>query len=71
MRRASSLHGSEPKIRAFESKGERRVRKFAARTPDLPGTDEASRTNIALPMGTGLGEAAISEVVEACASGST
>jgi dTDP-3-amino-3,4,6-trideoxy-alpha-D-glucose transaminase len=37
----------------------------------LPGTDEAARTNLALPMGTGLSEEQVREVVAACASGST
>src|SRR3954447_8803010 len=37
---------------------------------DLPGTEEASRTNLALPMGTGVSEEQVSEVVAACASGS-
>ena len=40
-------------------------------TAELPGTDEAARTGLALPMGTGLTEVAVREVVEACASGST
>ena len=40
-------------------------------TAELPGTDEAARTGIALPMGTGLSEEDVREVVEACASGST
>ena len=39
--------------------------------PDLPGTDEASRTNLALPMGPALTDEQIDEVVAACASGST
>jgi dTDP-3-amino-3,4,6-trideoxy-alpha-D-glucose transaminase len=38
---------------------------------DLPGTEEAARTNHALPMGTDLTEEQIEEVVAACASGST
>jgi dTDP-3-amino-3,4,6-trideoxy-alpha-D-glucose transaminase len=38
---------------------------------DLPGTEEASRTNHALPMGIDLTEEQIREVVAACASGST
>jgi dTDP-3-amino-3,4,6-trideoxy-alpha-D-glucose transaminase len=38
---------------------------------ELPGTDEASRTNLALPMGTGLSDEQVREVVAACASGST
>jgi dTDP-3-amino-3,4,6-trideoxy-alpha-D-glucose transaminase len=38
---------------------------------DLPGTAEAARTNVALPMGTSLPEDAVLEVVAACASGST
>jgi dTDP-3-amino-3,4,6-trideoxy-alpha-D-glucose transaminase len=38
---------------------------------DLPATEEAARTNHALPMGTDLTEAQLREVVAACASGST
>jgi dTDP-4-amino-4,6-dideoxygalactose transaminase len=38
---------------------------------DLPGTEEAARTNHALPMGTDLTEAQLKEIVAACASGST
>jgi dTDP-4-amino-4,6-dideoxygalactose transaminase len=38
---------------------------------DLFGTEEAARTNHALPMGTDLTEAQLREVVAACASGST
>ena len=38
---------------------------------DLPGTDEAARTHLALPMGPELTEAQVDEVVAACASGST
>jgi dTDP-3-amino-3,4,6-trideoxy-alpha-D-glucose transaminase len=38
---------------------------------DLPATEEAARTNHALPMGTDLTEKQIRQVVEACASGST
>ncbi len=37
----------------------------------LPGTDEAARTNLALPMGPELDSSDIAEVVAACASGST
>jgi dTDP-4-amino-4,6-dideoxygalactose transaminase len=37
---------------------------------DLPGTEEAARTNHALPMGTDLTESQLREVVAACASGS-
>jgi len=39
-------------------------------TADLPGTEEAARTNCALPMGTGLTEEQLRQVVE-CVSGST
>jgi len=35
----------------------------------LPGTEEAARTNIALPMGPELSEQAVASVVAACASG--
>ena len=38
---------------------------------ELPGTEEAARTNHALPMGIDLTEEQIREVVAACASGST
>jgi dTDP-3-amino-3,4,6-trideoxy-alpha-D-glucose transaminase len=38
---------------------------------DLPGTEEAARTNLALPMGPQLSEQQVREVVAACASGST
>jgi dTDP-3-amino-3,4,6-trideoxy-alpha-D-glucose transaminase len=37
----------------------------------LPGTDEAARTNLALPMGPELDSSHVAEVVSACASGST
>jgi dTDP-4-amino-4,6-dideoxygalactose transaminase len=42
-----------------------------ASSVELPGTEEAARTNHALPMGTDLTEEQIGEVVAACASGST
>ncbi len=45
----------------------------AAYAPDgleLPGTDEAAHTHLALPMGTQLSDDSVREVVEACASGS-
>jgi dTDP-4-amino-4,6-dideoxygalactose transaminase len=45
--------------------------RFAAGGPDLTGTEEAARTGLALPMGTGLSAEAVAEVVSACASGST
>ena len=38
---------------------------------DLPVTEEAARTNYALPMGKDLTEEQVREVVAACASGST
>ena len=38
---------------------------------ELPGTEEAARTNLALPMGTDLTEDQVRQVVEECASGST
>jgi dTDP-3-amino-3,4,6-trideoxy-alpha-D-glucose transaminase len=38
---------------------------------ELPGTEEAARTNLALPMGTQLSDEQVREVVAACASGST
>jgi dTDP-3-amino-3,4,6-trideoxy-alpha-D-glucose transaminase len=45
--------------------------RFAPDGLDLPRTDEAARTHLALPMGTGLSTAAVEEVVAACASGLT
>jgi len=45
--------------------------RFAAEIPALPGTEEAARTGLALPMGTALAPDAVAEVVAACASGST
>lgn len=45
--------------------------RFAPGTLELPGTDVAARTHLALPMGTELSEEAVREVVDACASGST
>jgi dTDP-3-amino-3,4,6-trideoxy-alpha-D-glucose transaminase len=38
---------------------------------DLPGTGEAARTHLALPMGTQLTDEQVDEVIAACASGST
>ena len=38
---------------------------------ELPGTDEAARTHLALPMGPLLSEDQVDEVIAACASGST
>ena len=38
---------------------------------ELPGTDEAAATNLALPMGPELTRAQVEEVVAACESGST
>ena len=39
---------------------------FAPPGLELPGTDTAARTHLALPMGTGLSEGAVADVVEAC-----
>jgi dTDP-4-amino-4,6-dideoxygalactose transaminase len=38
---------------------------------DLPATEEAARTNFAIPMGIDLTEAEVREVIAACGSGST
>jgi dTDP-4-amino-4,6-dideoxygalactose transaminase len=40
--------------------------RFGGDALDLPVTAEVARTNLALPMGTGLGDDAIAEVVAAC-----
>ena len=45
--------------------------RFAPAGPALPGTEEAARSNLALPMGPELSDEAVREVVDACASGST
>ena len=47
------------------------MREWGADALELPGTLEAARTNVALPMGKDLTEAQVEEVVAACASGST
>jgi dTDP-4-amino-4,6-dideoxygalactose transaminase len=47
------------------------TQRFAPAGLALPGTDEAARTHLALPMGTELSGEAVREVVDACASGST
>lgn len=43
---------------------------YAPEGLELPGTEEAARTHLALPMGTQLSDDSVREVVEACASGS-
>jgi dTDP-3-amino-3,4,6-trideoxy-alpha-D-glucose transaminase len=45
--------------------------RYAPARLELPGTDEAARTHLALPMGPELSEEQVREVVAACASGST
>jgi dTDP-3-amino-3,4,6-trideoxy-alpha-D-glucose transaminase len=47
------------------------MERFGGERLDLPGTAEAARTHLALPMGTGLSEEQVDEVIAACASGST
>jgi dTDP-4-amino-4,6-dideoxygalactose transaminase len=47
------------------------MREWGADGLELPGTREAARTHVALPMGKDLTEEQIEEVVRACASGST
>ena len=47
------------------------MREWGADSLELPGTQEAARTNVALPMGKDLTEQQIEEVVQTCASGST
>jgi dTDP-3-amino-3,4,6-trideoxy-alpha-D-glucose transaminase len=44
---------------------------YAPEGLELPGTEEAAATNLALPMGTGLSAAEVREVVEVCAAGPT
>jgi dTDP-3-amino-3,4,6-trideoxy-alpha-D-glucose transaminase len=45
------------------------MERFGGASLELPGTAEAAASNLALPMGTGLTEEQVAEVVEACASG--
>ena len=47
------------------------MREWGADALDLPGTREAARTNVALPMGKDLTREQVEEVVATCASGST
>ncbi|HYH59199.1 MAG TPA: DegT/DnrJ/EryC1/StrS family aminotransferase [Thermoleophilaceae bacterium] len=47
------------------------MREWGADSLELPGTREAARTNVALPIGKDLAEEQVAEVVRACASGST
>jgi dTDP-3-amino-3,4,6-trideoxy-alpha-D-glucose transaminase len=47
------------------------MERFGGDRLELPGTDEAARTHLALPMGTELSAEQVDEVIAACASGST
>jgi dTDP-4-amino-4,6-dideoxygalactose transaminase len=47
------------------------MERFGGATLELPGTDEAARTHLALPMGTGMSAEQVDEVIAACVSGST
>ncbi len=47
------------------------MERYGGASVELPGTAEAARTHLALPMGTGLSESQVDEVIAACASGST
>jgi dTDP-4-amino-4,6-dideoxygalactose transaminase len=47
------------------------MREWGSDSLELPGTREAARTNVALPMGKDLTREQIEEVVRTCASGST
>ncbi len=47
------------------------MREWGSDVLDLPGTREAARTHVALPMGKDLTREQVEEVVRACASGST
>jgi dTDP-4-amino-4,6-dideoxygalactose transaminase len=47
------------------------MERFGGDRLELPGTAEAAATHLALPMGTGLSEEQVDEVIAACASGST
>jgi dTDP-3-amino-3,4,6-trideoxy-alpha-D-glucose transaminase len=47
------------------------LERYGGEQLDLPGTAEAARTHLALPMGTQLTEQQVDEVIAACASGST
>jgi dTDP-4-amino-4,6-dideoxygalactose transaminase len=45
------------------------MERFGGERLELPGTMEAATTHLALPMGTGLGEEQVAEVVAACGAG--
>jgi dTDP-4-amino-4,6-dideoxygalactose transaminase len=47
------------------------MERFGGPALDLPGTEEAARTHLALPMGTGMSAEQVDEVIAACVSGST
>ena len=47
------------------------MERYGAERLDLPGTAEAARTHLALPMGTGMSDEQVDEVIAACVSGST
>jgi len=42
--------------------------RYGGESLDLPGTAEAARTNVALPMGTGLANEQVKEVIDAALS---
>jgi dTDP-4-amino-4,6-dideoxygalactose transaminase len=47
------------------------MREWGADALELPGTREAARAHVALPMGKDLTREQVEEVIRACASGST
>ena len=62
-----SAASARPATTACRSTASRRWRANV----ELPGTEQAARTHLALPMGTELTDEQVREVVDACASGST
>ncbi len=66
-RLAAGLESRGVAARAYYRRPAHRQPAMAAyASPDLPGTDQAARTNLALPMGTELSDEQVAEVVAAC-----
>ena len=69
--RSEGLDGAGPGYYRVPCHLQPAMREWGADALELPGTREAARTNVALPMGKDLTREQIEEVVQTCASGST